>query len=131
MVPETAGFDRRCPGVRLPKVAAVVAWFGITDVAGLLDGPDRKDYAVAWLGSRPDRERLARKLSPLTYVRRDGPPVLLIHGGAGPTVPYTQAVPLHEALDRAGVRNRLLTIRGGGHGHFSPAQHTTERSATS
>ena len=118
-VPESAGFDRRCPGVPLPKAAAVVDWSRITDVAGLLDGPDRKDYAVAWLGSHPDREMLARKLSPLTYARADGRPVLLIHGDADP---LRAVVPLHEPMDRAGVRNRLLTIRGGGHGHFSPTQ---------
>jgi hypothetical protein len=35
----------------------------------LLDGPNRKAYAVAWLGSVPQREEIARRVSPLTYVR--------------------------------------------------------------
>ncbi len=36
-----------------------------------------KSYAVAWLGSRPDREEVARRVSPLTYVREG---LLTIHG---------------------------------------------------
>ena len=44
--------------------------------------------------------------------------MLTLHGEADPVVPYTQAKRLHEALDRAGVPNRLVPIRGGGHGDF-------------
>lgn len=120
MIPESAGLDRQCPGAPLPKVAAIVNWYGITDVADLLDGVNRKSYAVAWLGSRPDREEVARRVSPLAFVRADLPPILTIHGDADPTVPYQHAVRLHEAITKAGVKNRLLTIPGGKHGGFTP-----------
>ena len=52
----------------------------------------------------------------------DNPPVLTIHGDTDPTVPYSHAVRLHEALTKAGVRNQLLTIPGGGHGGFTAEQ---------
>ena len=58
-------------------------------------------------------------MSPLTYVRQGIPPILTIHGDEDSIVPHAHAVRLHEALDRAGVPNRLLTIEGGGHGGFS------------
>lgn len=119
MIPQSAGLERQCPGPDLPKVAAIVNFFGITDVADLLDGPNMKSYAVAWLGSRPDREEVARRVSPLTYVRADLPAILTIHGDADPTVPYNHAVRLHEALAKAGVPNQLLTIPGGKHGGFT------------
>ena len=119
MIPESAGLDRECPGVPLPKVAAIVNWYGITDVNDLLDGPNRKNYAVTWLGSLLDREAIARRVSPLTYVRPGLPPILTIHGDADPTVPYTHALRLQEALERAGVPHQLLTIPGGKHGNFS------------
>src|ERR1700722_12135305 len=32
MIPESAGLDRQCPGVPLPKVAAIIDWYGIADV---------------------------------------------------------------------------------------------------
>jgi acetyl esterase/lipase len=75
-----------------------------------------KAYAVQWLGSAPDREQIAKRVSPLTYVRAGVPPVLTIHGDADPTVPYTQSVRLHKALTDAGVANELMTMPGGKHG---------------
>ena len=116
MLPASAGLDRECPGPDNLKVAAIVNWYGISDVSELLDGPNMKAYAVQWLGSASDREQIARRVSPLTYVRAGLPPVLTIHGDADPTVPYTQSVRLHKALTDAGVANELMTIPGGKHG---------------
>jgi acetyl esterase/lipase len=124
MIPESAGLDRQCPGIRLPKVAAIVDWYGITDVAELLDGPNRKPYAVQWLASLPNREEIARRVSPLTYVREGLPPVLAIQGDADPTVPYQQSLRLREALTKANVTNELVTVPGGKHGGFSPAERS-------
>jgi acetyl esterase/lipase len=101
------------------EVAAIIEWSGITDVNDLLSGPNRKGYALVWLGIVPYIEELARQVSPLTHVRPGLPPMLLIHGDADPIVPYNHAVRLHEALDQAGVRNLLVTIPGGGHVRFS------------
>jgi len=124
MIPESAGLDRQCPGAPLPKVAAIVDWYGIADVVDLLDGPNRKTYAVQWLGSLPNREEIARRVSPLTYVRPGLPPVLAIQGDADPTVPYQHSVRLTEALSKADVPNQLVTIPGGKHGGFTPEERT-------
>jgi acetyl esterase/lipase len=118
MLSASAGLDRECPGPELPRVAAIVNWFGITDVADLLDGANTRAYAVQWLGSRPDRNDVAKRLSPMTYVRKDLPPILTIHGDADPTVPYQHATKLHAALQQAGATSELLTIPGGKHGGF-------------
>src|SRR3989442_2074265 len=67
MMPASAGFYRECPGTEQLKVAAIVDWYGITDVVDLLDGENTRVYAVQWLGSRPDRVDIARRVSPLTY----------------------------------------------------------------
>jgi acetyl esterase/lipase len=119
MIPQSAGLDRECPGPELPRISAIVNWFGITDVVDLLDGPNQKSYAVAWLSSMPNREEIARRVSPLTYVRTGLPPVITIHGDADPTVPYQHAVRLHQALTKADVRNKLVTVPGGKHGGFT------------
>ena len=124
MIPESVGLDRQCPGIPLPKVAAIVDWYGITDVAELLDGVNRKPYAVAWLSSMPDREAIARRVSPLSYAREGLPPILMIQGDADPTVPYTQSLRLREALTKANVTNELVTVPGGKHGGFTPAERT-------
>jgi len=134
MIPSSAGFDNQCafadddqwngPWTNArPNVAAIVNWFGITDVTDMLQGaPNARSYAVTWLGSLPNREDLAKRLSPLTYVRSGLPPVLTIHGDADHIVPYSHAVRLHEALTKAGVKNQLFTVPGGGHGDFSAEQ---------
>jgi acetyl esterase/lipase len=120
MVPDSAGLDRQCPSPNpLPKVAAIVNWYGITDVADLLDGPNTKMYAVTWMGSMPSRMEIARRVSPLGFVRPDLPPILTIHGDADPTVPYSHATRLHEALKNVKAPNEFLTIPGGKHGNFT------------
>ena len=128
MLPANNVFDRQCPiegndrwnsaTVPQPKVAAVVNWFGIGDVADLLDGPSARNYAREWFGSFPDAE-LAKQLSPVNYVRAGVPPIITIHGEHDDIAPYAHAVRLHAALDKAGVPNRLLTIRGRKHGGFN------------
>ena len=137
MLTDAAGLDRQCPGDRNRawstgttslaelKVAAIINWYGITDVVGLMHGPPGSsgNFTEAWLGSGSDREEVARRVSPLTYVRAGLPPVLTIHGDADPIVPYDQGVRLHAALDEAGVPNQLLTVPGGGHGGFSVAEN--------
>ncbi len=133
MLPESAGLDRQCPGNRRRawstgttsteelKVAAIINWYGITDVVDLIErtpGPSGS-YTEAWLGSSIDREQVARRVSPLTYVRQGSPPVLTVHGDADQLVPYSHGVSLHKALEEAGVPNKLVTVPGGGHGGFS------------
>jgi dipeptidyl aminopeptidase/acylaminoacyl peptidase len=65
---------------------------------------------------------IARRVSPLTYVRAGLPPILTIHGDADKVVPYQHAVRLNDALGKAGVQTQLLTIPGGGHGNFTPEE---------
>lgn len=122
MLPVSAGLDRECQGPGEPKVAAIVNWYGITDVNDILSGPNEKRYAVEWLGSMTDREAVARRVSPLTYVRAGLPPVISIQGDADRTVPYTHSLRLRDALTQAGVPNELITIPGGGHGNFPTAE---------
>lgn len=129
MIPTSAGFDRTCQGpTEPPKVAAIVNFFGITDVADLLDGPNKKPfpeswpYTVQWLGNQPNRAEVAKAASPLTYVRAGVPPTISIHGDADNLVPYAHSVKLQEAMQKAGVPHELVTIPKGGHGTFAPAE---------
>jgi acetyl esterase/lipase len=124
MIPESTGLARECEGAPLPKVAAIINWYGVADVGDVIDGPHKANLAAQWFGSLPNRDELAHRLSPLTYVRADQPPVLTIHGDADPIVNYQQAVRLQEALTKAGVQNQLLTIPGGHHGNFSAEERT-------
>ncbi len=133
MLQASAGQDRRCPawnptGGRADahepemRVAAMVNWYGITDVADLVSGSNAKTYAVAWMGGLTDWRSVAQRVSPLSHVRSGLPPILTIHGDADDIVPFDHAVRLHAALDRAEVPAKLHRIEGGGHGGFSVAE---------
>jgi acetyl esterase/lipase len=102
-----------------PRPAAIVDFWGITDVDDVLHGPNEQQWARDWIGDTSNHE-LAREMSPLTLVRSGMPPVLMIHGDPDPDVPYEHSVRLKAALDKAGVPNRLVRYPGGGHGDFSP-----------
>ena len=122
MIPTSAGFDRSCQTPAEPRVAAIVNFFGITDVADLLDGPNKKPfpegwpYTVQWLGNQPNRADVAKASSPLTYVRAGVPPTISIHGDADPLVPYQQSVAMEAALRSAGTPVKLVAVPGGVHG---------------
>ena len=127
MVPEEAGLALECVsgGFRGPSaitsvdVAAVINWYGVTDLPDLLEGQNTRGYAVQWFGGLSNRQEVADAVSPLTYVRQGLPAILSIHGDADPIVPYQQATRLHAKLEDAGVANELHTVPGGGHGGFN------------
>lgn len=131
MFPESAGFTRACAGggfagleQSVPRVAAIINWYGITDVAEMLGGPNGRSYAVQWMAGADDPDAVAKSVSPLTYVRAGLPPILSIQGDKDPIVPYSQNVRLRDALTKAGVPNELFTVPGGGHGNFKPEERT-------
>lgn len=98
------------------RVAAVINFYGITDVNDQLDGPNMRKYAVTWVPEQAGRIELARRVSPITYVRKNVPAVLTIHGDADPTVPYEHGVQLTRALRDAGADAEMISVPQGGHG---------------
>jgi len=125
MLPKGTPIDNRCYGDEDLKVAAVVNWYGITDVKDLIQGPNLKNYAVMWMGSMPNAAEVAKSVSPLTYVRAALPPVITIHGDKDDVVPYAHATRLHDALAKANVPNKLVTVKGGGHGMFAQTDYVS------
>src|SRR6185369_2031796 len=122
MLPDGTGLDNNCYGDEKLNVAAIINWYGITDVNDIISGKNLKNYAVMWMGSQPNASEIAKRVSPLTYVRKDLPPILTIHGDKDDVVPYSHATRLKDALDKVKVPNQLLTIQGGGHGGFTQEQ---------
>lgn len=98
------------------KIAAVVNFYGITDVGDQLGGPNMRQYAVTWVPESGGRMELARRVSPMTYVRRGVPPILTLHGDADQTVPYEHGVQLTKALVRAGAQAEMISVPQGRHG---------------
>ncbi|MBN1398428.1 MAG: alpha/beta hydrolase [Bacteroidetes bacterium] len=129
MLPAKTKFDRQCPtqgddrwrNEKEPelRVSAIISWYGIADVADMLECPNAKHYAIEWFGSMDGRMELAKQISPITYVRPGLPLIISIHGDEDDIAPYSQVVRLHKELDKAGVPNKLITIKGAKHNGFS------------
>jgi acetyl esterase/lipase len=103
------------------EVAAIVNFYGITDVEDQLQGANMRKYAVTWVPESEDRADVARRVSPLTYVRKDVPAILTIHGTADQTVPYDHGVNLTRKLREAGADAEMISVPDGKHG-FSKEQ---------
>ena len=57
-----------------------------------------------------------KRVNPITYVDKDDPPFLIIHGSDDRTVPSNQSKLMHKSLQAAGVVTTLHMIDGAGHG---------------
>jgi acetyl esterase/lipase len=70
--------------------------------------------------SSPTTMRQLRKrgASPLNYVHRDEPPILVIRGTSDKLVPYQQAQELTAAMDKVGAPYHFHTVVGGGHNPY-------------
>jgi acetyl esterase/lipase len=99
------------------RVRCVVDQFGTTDfsvIRSATDGPVSKLLGV----DVTKDEQAARSSSPITYVSKDDPPFLFIHGKNDPVVPFSQSEILDAALTKIGVEATLVPVEGGGHGNF-------------
>ena len=106
-------FDSPCQIDRELKVAAIINWFGVTDLS------DFKDYFNNSIISETDLLDMIKFGSPITYVNQDTPPILIIHGTNDSTVPFAQAEILHKKLDANNLPNEMHTIQNGKHGGFT------------
>jgi acetyl esterase/lipase len=108
------------------RVQAVVDFFGPTDFlqmdahrlnaqAMVHDTPDSPESQLVGGPIRDNPDKVARA-NPITYVTKDDPPFLIVHGDADALVPHHQSELLEAALAKAGVPVRLVTIPGGRHG---------------
>jgi len=106
------------PITRELKVAAVINWFGISDVGRIMEFWNSPSYVTNLVGDISKKEEIYRSCSPLTHINSSVPPVLTIHGDADTVVPIIHATLLHEALDQCGVKNELHVVKGKKHGNF-------------
>jgi len=111
-------------------VQAAVAFYCPSDLVTLVRNFPLPDQIRQMIIGTPFEKLLfagLRDLSPLTYVRSDAPPFLMIHGTADPIVPYTQSVDMCDALKKASATCDLIKVEGAGHGmrHWEPNKSMT------
>jgi acetyl esterase/lipase len=108
-------------------VQAVVDYFGPTDFlqmdahrlpGGMVHNTPDSPASLLIGGPIQENKEKVQKANPITYVSKNDPPFLIVHGDQDPVVPYHQSVLLETALKEAGVPVIFYTVKGAGHGNF-------------
>jgi acetyl esterase/lipase len=125
----TAGDEKRWDDVggnsdTSARVQAICDFFGHSDFLSMLDGdrPFPPNGPIAKLMGGPPREKrkLVKQASPITFVSKEDPPFLIVHGDHDQTVPLQQSQLLAQLLKDAGVDVTLLVVKNGQHGNWGP-----------
>jgi acetyl esterase/lipase len=105
-------------GEKSSRVNGVINFFGPSNLTSMGGWHNNPDSPESLLLGRPVQENkdIAKAASPITYVTKDDPPFLTIHGTNDALVPFEQSVELTDSLQKAGVLARLIPIQDGGHG---------------
>lgn len=107
-----------------PKVAAVIDFFGPTDLAEMYHHPWHAmipHLMESFIGGTPETNTAYHDLSPVNYINKQTPPTLIFHGKQDYLVNVAQSQTLQRKLQQAGVVNKLVIYNSAGHGWYGSA----------
>ncbi|ABR31191.1 esterase [Thermosipho melanesiensis] len=102
-----------------PKVENVVAYYTPCDLLDIWKSPSLfAKFAVSTTLKRlPNKSKdLYIKYSPISYVDKNLPPILLVHGLKDKVVPFISSVRMYKKLRKMGNKAKLLLHPKGDHG---------------
>ncbi|MFQ6036700.1 MAG: alpha/beta hydrolase fold domain-containing protein [Sedimentisphaerales bacterium] len=109
------------------RVQAVCDFFGPTDFLEMGRFPSKMNHYAADSpeskligGPVLQNKEACRRANPITYITKDDPPFLIMHGDKDMTVPINQSELFYDALKKAGVPVTFHTVSGAGHGFSGP-----------
>ena len=115
--PELAGVDY--------KIVAGLSWYGPSDsekqeLFNHDDRPDFKDrFAPRILGggsvTPEEKLRLYREMSPINYLKKDSPPLLMIQGDKDTTIPVKHAYHMGKRAREIEAPVQTLIVKNAGH----------------
>ncbi len=101
------------------KISAVVDFYGPADFLAMIKPQEEntpKDAVATLLGASPiDRPDLAKIASPATYIDKNDPPFIIIHGEKDASVPPTQSILLGSWLTLNKIPNEVIIVKNAPH----------------
>ncbi|MET0635346.1 MAG: alpha/beta hydrolase [Chitinophagaceae bacterium] len=103
------------------RIKCVIDFYGPADMIALETNPDtafnnsRSPVSMLLGAMAIDRPDLAYAASPVSYIDKDDPPFLIVHGEKDESVPNTQSRLLSSWLKLKGVKNELVIVPGAPH----------------
>lgn len=93
----------------------------VVDLYGPVD--NWKDYYGFLRKTRQEAPELYKQFSVLTFLDKNDPPFLVIHGNADTTVDVQQSIKFDAALEKAGIPHQLEIVEGAPHTfHLQPKE---------
>jgi acetyl esterase/lipase len=112
------------------RVQAVVSSAGPTELTSLYQY-NKKSWVpnaiTAFIGGSPQEMAVEyERASPVSYVYRDSPPILVIHGDIDRDIPIEQAFLLDERMNEVGASHALMIKKNQGHNDFTATPEAFE-----
>jgi len=103
-----------------PKFVCVASYFPLTSFVKTellksrgVEDPNR--FIPLLGGLLSEKLDLARSLSPAELLKKDSPPILLLHGDKDVSLPIAQSLYMVEVAKTIGANVKLLTVKNAGH----------------
>lgn len=114
------------------SVNAACVWSGPIDMFRMNCDEPRKwgntpEEALVGHNYADEYADLFRAISPITYIDKNDPPMIIFHGTADNVVPYCQGQELYDELTKAGIKSELNIVPEGGHGFKMYAKENLQK----
>lgn len=114
------------------SVNAACVWSGPIDMFRMNCDEPRKwgntpEEALVGHNYADEYAGLFRAISPITYIDKNDPPMIIFHGTADNVVPYCQGQELYDELTKAGIKSELNIVPEGGHGFKMYAKENLQK----
>jgi acetyl esterase/lipase len=94
------------------KIAGIVSGYGPADIEAEINA-----VAKGWIPTDlPNRAAIAKQVNPITYVRGDAPPLIVVQGANDNTAPVPDSQRLVTLLTTAGADASIHLVAGAAHG---------------
>jgi acetyl esterase/lipase len=112
-------------------VQGAALWYGVFDFGLAIDAPGTALSAktlTTLLGCDPTAcKGTVAAASPITYVKRETPPLLLIHGTADEEVSFRQSEAMAARMKAVGAPVEFVPVPGANHGFVDATPEATKR----
>ena len=94
------------------QIAGIVSGYGPADIEAEINA-----VAKGWIPTDlPNRAAIAKLVNPISYVRKDAPPLIVVQGANDNTAPVPDSQRLVSLLSAAGADASIHLVPGAGHG---------------
>ncbi|MBP0905416.1 alpha/beta hydrolase fold domain-containing protein [Mariniflexile gromovii] len=106
------------------KMVAGVSWYGPCDFekSSLFNHDDRPDFRDRFgprilMPDTKEKDKLAlyREMSPINYLTKTSPPLLMIQGDSDTTIPVKHAYYMEEKAEKIGAPVSIIIVKNAGH----------------